>query len=1078
MKSRLSVLIVFAFIFVSAFTFVTSDSFATIADITASSDTTIYQGPVPNDDDGNAENNSCGGGSGIIAGKTDLDKHGGSFARRALLKFDISAIPPGSEIKSVELIMNAEATGDRDPRDMSLHPVTQDWGEGVQNCDADQGQGVEAAAGDATWLDAMFQQTPWGTPGGDIGPASATETIPTRGISTWTDTTVGDGLVADVQNWLDNPAGNFGWIVKGTDETLANTTRRFSSREGGPAPFIRVDFICPPGDCEECCDVDGDFQGICSLVLINTCTNPPVPTNDPPTCSPNNCVQPVGACCNVDESCSEPLTGEECRLAGGTFQGDGSECSDNNVNCGLEPFVDALPWPVPEVQPISGELGGEATYEITMSEVRQQLHRDLPNTDVWGYQGSFPGPTLETTVGKPISVKVINDLPSTGHYLTVDTCPHGPNYWRNSSLTSVHLHGGHVPARFDGQPEYTFFPGEFDTYEYPNNQLPATLWYHDHALGITRLNVYMGLAAYYMLRPDCTATPDDPECLTSPPSTESLPPKAFEVPAVIQDRLFNDDGSLRYPIQIKGGGFFGDKVLVNGKVWPYLNVNQGKYRFRFLNGSQAREYGLRLENLANPSQTIPFTLIGTDGGLISAPIDMNMIHMVPAERFDVVIDFQNFPAGTEIVLRNDEPSGPRLYNIMKFIVQGQPGHTAPLPAALTPVDPIPGESAGTRYFNLVSVGEACAGSEWVIQSLSGPDPATATVLGEHWDEIDAYPVLGTTEVWEFINESTMMHPMHIHLVQFQILDRCTIDRTTCEQLAPHEEGTWKDTVRVSPGTRVRVIMRFESYPGRFPAHCHLLDHEDHEMMRQFQTTWDPALTVIDGECGPQEDCISNPAECGTVPGNLCGNKLCEIGDGENFENCPADCAGSTKGGGAFNCGSDDPNDPGYNCGFAENGFDLRDPGFDDCISNGFFCRVKERVPACCGDSLCEGQETAANCATDCAVGVDLDIARFRVSGSARVGSEIKRIQLTVENPNGGGEDMRPATLTGFQNGVEVYFPESNGITKPVWDLAGNGRARFAFPAFTPTVAGTINWTVTIDDDDPDIDTATASTNVR
>jgi spore coat protein A len=570
-----------------------------------------------------------------------------------------------------------------------------------------------------------------------------------------------------------------------------------------------------------------------------------------------------------------------------------------------------------------------------MTEVSQQLHRDLPNTTVWGYNGSYPGPTLETTVGKPITVKWINDLPSRGHYLSVDTCPHGPNYWRDSSRTVVHLHGGHVPARVDGQPEFDFMPGEFDTYVYPNfNQLPATLWYHDHSLGITRLNVYMGLAAYYLLRPDCAVTPNDPEC------NGSLPGKEFEVPAVIQDRSFNEDGSLSYPTTIVGGGFFGDKVLVNGKVWPFLNVMQGKYRFRFINGSQARTYTLRLENLADPAQVIPFTLIGTDGGLISAPINLSTIHMVPAERFDVVIDFAGFTAGTEIVLRNDETTLPLLPNVMKFIVMGQAGHTADLPATLTPVTPIPEQDAvATRWFNLKKVAEACAGSEWLIESLDGPDPATANVIGEHWDDISEFPVKEQIEIWEFINESDMMHPMHVHLVQFQVLDRCPLGGGQCEPLAPHELNTWKDTVRVSPGERVRVIMKFEDYVGKFPYHCHLLDHEDHEMMRQFQVTNDPALCNNNGICDPEEDCVSCPTDCAKVSGAFCGNKLCEIGDGEDFNNCPADCAGQSTGGGTFNCGSDDPNDPGYNCGFAENGFDLRDPNFDDCISNGFFCRL-------------------------------------------------------------------------------------------------------------------------------------------
>jgi hypothetical protein len=352
--------------------------------------------------------------------------------------------------------------------------------------------------------------------------------------------------------------------------------------------------------------------------------------------------------------------------------------------------------------------------------------------------------------------------------------------------------------------------------------------------------------------------------------------------------------------------------------------------------------------------------------------------MVPAERFDVVIDFAGFNPGTEIILRNDDTASPTniiLPYIMKFTVQAQTGHTAPLPATLTQVVQIPvGESAGTRYFNLVAVGEDCAGKEWVIQTLSdGTYPVPEeNILGEHWDDIDAYPVLGTTEIWEFINGSEMMHPMHIHLVQFQILDRCPLNGGQCEDLAPHELNTWKDTVSVPPQTRVRVIMRFENYLGKFPAHCHLLDHEDHEMMRQFQTT--SGICDLDGECEFMEEGITC-ADCGwpanpdapQVSGAFCGNALCEIGDGENFDNCPADCAGKTKGKNPFSCTKGDPDDqdnPGTNCGFAADGYTVE---FDGCITNGKFCRVRPRVIATCGDQLCEGQEQVNNPDTYCAV---------------------------------------------------------------------------------------------------------------
>jgi spore coat protein A len=733
-------------------------------------------------------------------------------------------------------------------------------------------------------------------------------------------------------------------------------------------------------------------------------------------------------------ACQE-LNAAECSQAGGSFQGAGTQCRDTNI-CGLEPYVDALPIPG-AVQSVGTNAKGYPQYEITMSEERQQLHRDLPATDVWTYNGSFPGPTLETVVDQPIEVKYINDLPPRGHYLPVDTCPHGPNYWRSSALTVVHLHGGHVPARVDGQPELTFFPGEFDVYEYPNNQEPATLWYHDHALGITRLNVYMGLAAYYMLRPDCNTT-SDPEC--------ELPSGQYEIPAVIQDREFNDDGTLFYPPEIQDA-FFGDNVLVNGKVWPYLMVDQGKYRFRFLNGSQARVYKLRLENPADTEQVIPFTLVGTDVGLTGAPIPLNDFMMTPAERFDVIIDFSQFNEGDEIVLRNDNGQSPVLPNIMKFIVTANPGFLVTIPTVLKPVQPL-STNQPTRRFRLERVtDEPCAGGEWLVRNLD----AQGNLTGEdHWDQIAAFPTLGKTEIWEFENASSIMHPMHIHLVKFQILDR----NGSASNLMPWEVNTWKDTVRVPPNGTVRVIMDFDDYPGRFPFHCHILDHEDHEMMRQFQTTYDPANVVIDNICGEGEDCISNPGECAIVSGALCGNGLCEIGDGEDFTTCPADCNGSDKGNDLFNCGSDDPNDPGYNCGFDADGFTVL---FDGCITDGYFCRVAQKLRACCGDKLCEGQETETNCAIDCApaqppvctrnaptftMGADQSIA---VDGSAVYTLDITNndtaacadstFDLSILSETG---NMGSFTLPSVLSAPQVTLPAGASDTSVTLTVTGNG----------------------------------------
>ncbi|MDT8386513.1 MAG: multicopper oxidase domain-containing protein [Thiogranum sp.] len=897
--------------------------------INPSKDNTVFGGA-------GFETNSCGAGPNVFSGLT-----ADGFARRALLQFDVAgSVPAGSVIDSATLTLTITRTQAGGNSLMSLHALSRAWGEGTVNCDSVRqgGQGAPANDGDATWLSALHNQIAWTATGGDFGVASATASISSANNASAIWSSAGNpGMLGDLQNWLDNPAANFGWIMIG-DESQTSTARRLNSREGNPAPVLTIDFTAT-SDVFSCCFADG----VCSITGEANCIAAGgIPDAGSSTCSPNPCPQPTGACCNTDNSCSDGLARDVCESGGGSFQGGTSACSGPAVNCGLEPFVDALPIPAP-VAPVGVRADGVPRYEITMSEVQQQLHRDLPPTTVWTYNGTYPGPTIEAVSGHPIEVKYINNLPVGGHELAVDSCPHGPNYWSDSSRTVTHLHGGHVPSRFDGQPEYDFMPGEFDVYEYPNNQEAATLWYHDHALGITRLNVYMGLAAYYLLR-------DDHE------NSLGLPDGEFEIPLAIQDREFNADGSLFYPAALEDG-FFGDRVLVNGKVWPYLNVKQGKYRFRLLNGSQARSYALRLENVADPAQVIPFTLIGTDGGLIDAPLPLAALSMAPAERIDVVIDFSAFAPGTEILLRNDDGALPTLPNVMKFIVAGESGFSGTLPTLLRPVEPILETSAaGTRRFRLERVAEPCAGGEWLVQSLD----TAGNVIGEHWDDITEYPVLGSTEIWEFENASAMMHPMHVHLVMFQVLDKTDLATGQPIALEPWEINTWKDTVKVPGNSKVRVIMQFEDYPGKFAYHCHILDHEDHEMMRQFQATFDPAGCNNDGICDAGEDCVSCAADCGKVSGASCGNGLCEAGDGENCVTCAADCAGQQTGGGKFCCGFDDGSVRGpIGCGV--------DAADSRCIDTATerFCRMMPRAQACCGDALCEGAEDSATCGADC-----------------------------------------------------------------------------------------------------------------
>lgn len=551
-------------------------------------------------------------------------------------------------------------------------------------------------------------------------------------------------------------------------------------------------------------------------------------------CSTLACIAPrsseaagAGACCLAGNpgSC-QTRTEPACAAESGRFLGASTTCGVD-----LCPFVDPLPL-LPVAQPTLGAAGGAASYDMAVTEVHRQLHRDLPPTTLWAYNGSYPGPTIEARSGEPVEVTWINDLrdasgaPLTEHVLPVDRCLHGTHDATNTARVVTHLHGGHVPAASDGYPENTLQSGERAVYPYPNQQLPATLWYHDHALGLTRLNVYMGLAGFYLLRDDVE------EAL-------GLPQGAYEIPLLVQDRSFRGDGELDYPTSWLPH-FFGDRVLVNGKVWPYLDVARGKYRFRILNGANARTFRLALSNGA------PFVQIGTDGGLLPAPVPVTQVTLAPAERADVVIDFAAYPAGTVLRWVNDAPApfpgkpGVGVVpDVLEFRVQAAPGHIAPLPAALRPLAVLdPAQAVRTRTFELQQFYDSCAGSMWSINGLD-------------WDQITEWPVLGTSEIWSFLNLSGMAHPMHIHLVMFQVLDRQRFEIVDDKVVPlgervppPAAEAGWKDTVNVQPYDITRVIARFTDYAGRFPYHCHVLEHEDHDMMRQFQTVASAADACI------------------------------------------------------------------------------------------------------------------------------------------------------------------------------------------------------------------------------------------
>jgi len=348
----------------------------------------------------------------------------------------------------------------------------------------------------------------------------------------------------------------------------------------------------------------------------------------------------------------------------------------------LTKFMDPLVVP-PVMQPTSP---GGTYYEIGMYQINQQLHSQLPPTAVWGYGTSaatanFPAFTIEAVRDVPIDVKWINNLPM-DHLLgyAIDYTLHMVGYhngmptgeWTEGVPTVVHVHGGEVPGGSDGGPDAWFTQNWaekgpawesgniHEVYSYPNEQLPATLWYHDHVLGITRLNVYAGLAGFYLLR--------DPD-IEAP---LNLPSGAYEIPIVIQDRMFFTDGQLMYPV---GGDnpdvhplwqpeFFGNTIVVNGVVWPYLEVEPRKYRFRMLNGSNARFYALEIMDDITNMRGPGFWQIGSDGGYMDAPVlladpnDMNSPRMVmaPGERCDVIVDFSACTPGQTFTMRNNAKS--------------------------------------------------------------------------------------------------------------------------------------------------------------------------------------------------------------------------------------------------------------------------------------------------------------------------------------------------------------------------------------------------------------------------------------
>ncbi|MBD2200339.1 MULTISPECIES: multicopper oxidase family protein [Calothrix] len=597
-------------------------------------------------------------------------------------------------------------------------------------------------------------------------------------------------------------------------------------------------------------------------------------------------------------------------------------------------------------------------YTITMSQGTHDfgLGEGIPLAQTWGYHSpsaptwdaaglNYLGPTIVAQKGKPITINWQSKLPKK-HLLPVDTTIHwaytGTNYSISKDGVPVvaHLHGGKSKSKYDGLPDAWFTStgqggklainkGATQAYKYYNDQQAATIWYHDHALGITRLNVYAGLAGFYILRDNHdTGRPDNPKTsrienalpgnyvnFDYQGDSRKDPDVYYEYPIVIQDKIFTADGQLFYPASnadLAAAGLeamlppsapnpsvipefgSGNVILVNGKAWPLLDVEPRKYRFRLLNGSDSRFYSLQLE------KGLDFYQIGTDLGLLNKPVKLSQLELAPGQRADVIVDFKgyqgetlilnNFAGGitSEPIPNNPDTTG----QIMAFKVGNQVTVAdTPLPTTLRGGKGQP--DALPTYTGLVTdqkiIQKFNDGIDWLDQtfvaSSKNPkkpdftkivkDPLTGLPIAKQlalfenpsddfgritpmlgtirdgalmWhDPITEYVQLGDTEIWEIYNTTRDSHPIHLHEAGFQLLSRQDFTATQIDPLAPltniqyqgaatpaaPQEAGILDTVVIEPGEVIRVAATFE-LPGEYVWHCHILSHEDNEMMRPYE----------------------------------------------------------------------------------------------------------------------------------------------------------------------------------------------------------------------------------------------------
>ena len=494
-----------------------------------------------------------------------------------------------------------------------------------------------------------------------------------------------------------------------------------------------------------------------------------------------------------------------------------------------QPFSRALTVPT-----IAGPTGGADNYRLIQRRATADIIPGLP-TEIWGFDGQFPGPTIIARSGQQVSVQVENQL----------TVP-----------TVVHLHGGHTPAESDGYPTDLILPADHADawggrrttgvrnvgvrdYRYPLQQRASTLWYHDHTMDFTGPNVYRGLAGFFIVGDE----QDD---------ALPLPRGDHDLPLMICDRAFAADGSFRYPAlspdqELAGvqgaymAGVLGDVVLVNGVPWPRHEVDGTQYRLRLLNASNARRYQFALD--PPPPAGSPFVQIASDGGLLAAPVPRDSVTLASAERAEVVVDFGAYPVGTVVTLVNRLGTGTTI-PVMQFAVVRAARTTTSIPAVLSVIEPLERSQAQvTRTFAFqlrrgsmagMSEAESAAHRHGADQGndANGGDQDGGNgdliwmVNGQPFDPAAdlASSRLGDIEVWRLMTD--LHHPVHLHLNPFQVL------RRGGRGPGAGDLG-WKDTIDLVPGETAEIILRVGGYPGRYVFHCHNLEHEDMAMMANF-----------------------------------------------------------------------------------------------------------------------------------------------------------------------------------------------------------------------------------------------------